>query len=89
MKQEEVTALHLLPRTIDSLNKQSVLIITMSLTVCSKHGLQAEEKKVVDAINKQKDEIKKQEADVKNLVERIAAEIEREYMQCSEEPGKQ
>ena len=47
-----------------------------------------EEKKVVDAIKKQKDEINKQEVDVKNLVDRIAAEIEREY-KCSEEPGRQ
>ena len=39
-------------------------------------------------INKQKDEIKKQEEDVKNLVNRIAAEIEREY-KCTEEPGRQ
>ena len=34
------------------------------------------EEKKVDAINKQKDEIKKQEVDVKNLVDRIAAEIQ-------------
>ena len=47
-----------------------------------------EEKRVVDAINKQKDEIKKQEVDVKNLVDRIAAEIERVY-KCTEEPGRQ
>ena len=47
-----------------------------------------EEKKVVDAINKQKDEIKKQEEDVKNLIDRIAAEIEREY-KCTEKPGRQ
>ena len=40
-------------------------------------------------INKQKDEIKKQEEDVKNLVDRIAAEIEREYKWCTEEPGRQ
>ena len=66
------------------------VIIGMSLTVCPKKLFAAspEEKKVVDAINKQKDEIKKQEEDVKNLVDRIAAEIEREY-KCFDEPGRQ
>ena len=44
-----------------------------------------EEKKVVDAINKQKDEINKKEVDVKNLLDKIEAEIERE---CYAEPGR-
>lgn len=35
------------------------------------------EKEVIDAINSQNDEIKKQQEKVKNLVDRIAAEIER------------
>ena len=36
-------------------------------------------------INKQKDEIKKQEVDVKNILDKIVAEIERE---CYAEPGR-
>ena len=35
------------------------------------------EKEVIDAICKQNDEVKKQEEKVKNLIDRIAAEIER------------
>ena len=35
------------------------------------------EKEVIDAISKQNDEVKKQQEMVKNLVDRIAAEIER------------
>ena len=35
------------------------------------------EKEVIDAIKKQNDEINKQQEKVKNLVDRIAAEIER------------
>ena len=35
------------------------------------------EKEVIDAIWKQNDEVKKQQEQVKNLVDRIAAEIER------------
>ena len=34
------------------------------------------EKEVIDAIRKQNDEVKKQQEKVKNLVDRIAAEIE-------------
>ena len=36
-----------------------------------------EEKEVIDAINKQNDEVKREQERVKNLVDRIAAEIER------------
>ena len=35
------------------------------------------EKEVIDAIRKQDDEVKKEQGKVKNLVDRIAAEIER------------
>ena len=64
-----------------------IVIIEMFLTICSKKMFTAspEEKKVVDAISKQKDEIKKKEVDVKNLLDKIAAEIERE---CYAEPGR-
>ena len=44
-----------------------------------------EEKTVVDAINKQKDDLKKQDVNVKNLLDKIVAEIERE---CYAEPGR-
>ena len=71
------------------LQKGLNVIIEMFLAICPKLLFSAsrEEKKVVDAINKQKDEIKKQEVDVKNLVDRIVAKIERS--KCHEKRGRQ
>ena len=63
------------------------VIIEMFLTISSKKIFTAssKEKKVVNAINKQKNEINKKEVDVKNLLDKIVAEIERE---CYAEPGR-
>ena len=43
------------------------------------------EKEVIDAIRKQNDEVNKQQEKVKNLIDRIAAEIERSS--CFEGPA--
>ena len=45
-----------------------------------------EEKKVIDAINKQKEEIKKEQEEAKQLLDRIVAAIEED--ECSSQQGK-
>ena len=49
------------------------------LTVLLKHFLAAsiEEKKIVDAINRQKNEVNREQEEVMNLLDRIVTEIEK------------
>ena len=55
------------------------ILVVFLLTVLLKHFLAAsiEEKRIVDAINKQKNEVNRQQEEVMNLLDRIVEEIEK------------
>ena len=56
-----------------------MILVVFLLTVLLKHFLTAsiEEKKIVDAINRQKNEVNREQEEVMNLLDRIVTEIEK------------
>ena len=56
-----------------------MILVVFLLTVLLKHFLAAsiEEKKIVDAINRQKNEVNREQEEVMNLLDRIVTEIEK------------
>jgi len=59
-------------------NSNSDNIVSLTVLLKKLIAVSIEAKRVTDAINKQKNEVRKQQEEVKNLLDRIVAEIESE-----------